>query len=472
MGGTASRSLGSGRALLFCGAFAVLGACATPSQIPPETAVPVAGQAGSPARSLSPAWTSAMDAFLDFQVWIGAHSGYVAMFALDGRLVHVKTAGFADIESRRAMDVDTRFRMASMTKPVTAVAALILIEEGRLALDDPVANYIPAAASARVATSVEVAADGRVPTERLRRPLTVRDLLTFRAGIGSEEDPSPLGRLWAERNVYEGGGPLGDRVDRILRLPLYEQPGERWRYGWSADVLGRVVEVAAGEPLARFVRSRILDPLGMRSSEYLSPEIDRSRLATLYTQDEKRRLTPVATEERDAQEWTPGGSGLVSTAPDFMRFALMLWNRGSYDGARILSPASVERMTQAHVCEGVLSDDGIEGLGWGLGIAVVLDSGDTPVIDRDGDFWWSGVYGTTFFVSPSTGLVAIVLAQNEPSEYSRMPIAVFLAPAFAFFGLEAPPHPPILKAPFRSSPCRPRSRCRPSSRRLSSDLPA
>ena len=134
-------------------------------------------------------------------------------------------------------------------------------------------------------------------------------------------------------------------------------------------------------------------------------------------------------------DWTPGGSGLVSTAGDYMRFALMLWNGGSFDGTRILSEAMVETMTTPHVTSGVLVEEGIEGLGWGLGLAVVVDADGTPTIDRDGDFWWSGYYGTTFFVSPATGLVGVVLSQNQPSAHSGLPYAVFLAQTFPFLGL-------------------------------------
>ncbi len=215
-------------------------------------------------------------------------------------------------------------------------------------------------------------ADGTFATEKLSRPLTVLDLLTFTSGIGARDDSSDLGQEWAERDIYAGEGSLKQRVNRILRAPLYEQPGNSWRYGWSAS---------------------------------------------------------------DALDWTPGGSGLVSTAGDYMRFALMLWNGGAYDGTRVLTRESVARMTHPHVSGGVLADEGIEGQGWGLGLSVVVDADATPTIDRDGDFWWAGYYGTNFFVSPETGLVGVVMSQNQPGPFSGLPYAVYLAPAFAFWGL-------------------------------------
>ena len=399
-----------------------------------EVGIPPANPEGEDPKPLGRLSTSALDAVLTLDTWIGSVSGYVAMFARDGHVVHATTAGYADIESRRPMQLETRFRMASMTKPVTAVAALLLIEEGRLGLDDPVARYIPAAGELRVATSIQNAAGGTIPTAPLARPLTVRDLLTFRAGIGSEEDTSDLGQLWSARYIYAGSGSLEERVDRILTAPLYEQPGARWRYGWSADVLARVVEVAAGEPFDRFLERRIFAPLGMESTGFLPPEGDRADLATMYTHDEDGDLVRVDTPRSDAVGWTPGGSGLVSTAGDYMRFALMLWNGGSYAGTRILSRSSVELMTRPHVASGPLEDQDIEGVGWGLGIAVVVDADATPLVDRNGDFWWAGYYGTNFIVSPETGVVGVILTQSQPGPFTGDAYVLYFAPAFAFWG--------------------------------------
>lgn len=389
-----------------------------------------------PPSGLSGWSRSALDWFLRADAALGFHSGLVALFARDGHVIHGFAVGHADLEADLPMRLDTRFRMASMTKPVTAVAAMILIEEGRLGLDDPVERYVPAAGRLRVAVGESADADGAIPTEALERPLRVRDLLTFTSGIGArDDDASDLGRLWAARDIYAGSGSLAERVDRLLTAPLYEQPGRVWRYGWSADVLARVVEVAAGEPFDRFLARRIFDPLGMASTSFLPPPGEWSGLATMYTQDEQGRLVRVDEPASDALDWTPGGSGLVSTAGDYMRFALMLWNGGSYDGVRVLSSESVAQMTEPHVSDGVLREEDIEGQGWGLGLAVVVDAQATPTFDRDGDVWWSGYYGTTFFVSPETGLVGVVLSQNQPGPHSPLPYAVYLAQGFAFWGL-------------------------------------
>jgi len=375
-----------------------------------------------------------LDLLFEVGARLGLQSGYVAMFARDGQIVDTSTAGYADIASRTPMELDTRFRIASMTKPITAVAAMILVEEGRLGLDDPVADYIPAAANLRVATSPD-ATNGTIPTVPLDRPVTVRDLLKFASGIGGNGGTSDLDVLWANNNIYAGSGTLAERVDRIFTAPLYEQPGTRWRYGWSADVLARVVEVAAGDPFGDFVADRILQPLGMTSTEFITTESALTGLATMYTQDSNGRLVAVDRSGGEPMDWTPGGSGLVSTAGDYMRFASMLYNRGTYRGIQILKPETVELMTTAAVPSGVLVDQGIEGLGWGLGMAVVVDGDATATFDRTGDFWWSGTYGTTFFVSPTTGLVGVVLSQNQTGPYSPTPYVVYIAQALAFFGL-------------------------------------
>ncbi|MGH0029401.1 MAG: serine hydrolase domain-containing protein [Myxococcota bacterium] len=407
-----------------------------------DVGVPPAAPDAPAAQGL--AWWSraAMDAWFRFEVWRGNRSGFVAAFARDGRPVHATAVGWADIEEQVPMALDTRVRMASMTKAVTAVAALILIDEGRLDLDDPVARWIPAFADVRVAASHDALPDGSFETVPPEPAPTVRHLLMFASGVGPGMRPAgDLTQLWEDRGLYSlESGTLAERVDHLATLPLFEHPGERWRYGWSGDVLARVVEVASGEPFDAFLAQRIFEPLGMTSTAFLPPPDRRAELARVYTQDEDGELV-IAPREHRPLDWTPGGSGLVSTVGDYLRFAMMLGNEGSYDGARILSPGTVREMRQAHVPSGVLEAGGpdgslgIDGLGWGLGVSVVVDSDATPFSDRDGDFWWAGYFGTTFFVSPETGLVGVVLSQNEPGPHSNLPIGVYVAQGLAFAGL-------------------------------------
>ncbi len=382
-----------------------------------------------------------MDAYLRWNAWTGSRSGFVVMFARDGHPVYANATGWADVEAEVPMRLDTRLRIASMTKAVTAVAALILIDEGRLALDDPVARFVPAFAGARVAASYGAGPDGSFETVPADPAPTVRHLLLFSSGVGpGMRDAGDLTELWEERGLYASPtGTLAERVDRIAKLPLFEHPGERWRYGGSADVLARVVEVASGEAFDAFLERRIFQPLGMQATAFLAPPDQRQELARVYTQDENGDLVPGPREHRPL-DWTPGGSGLVSTAGDYMRFALMLWNDGAYDGTRILSRELVADLRRPHVPSGVLEasvpgSPSMEGLGWGLGVSVVVDPEGTPFVDRAGDYWWAGYFGTSFFVSPESGLVGVMLAQNEPGPHSGLPLQVYVAQALAYWGL-------------------------------------
>jgi CubicO group peptidase (beta-lactamase class C family) len=373
-----------------------------------------------------PGWRkSLIDLVLEGRVFQGARSGYVALVAKEGRLVHAKAAGFADVEREIPMSMETRFQLASMTKPVTAVATMLLVEDGRIGLEDPVAKYLPAFAQMQVAVlDEEGAVIGQVPQDPA---LEIRHLLSFASGIaGSGFETNELGRQWRENGLYSGEGSLAERVDRLSTLLLFEQPGTKWRYGAALDVMARIVEIVAEEPLEVFMKRRIFDPLGMQDTAYGKDVPADAPLARMYTQDGSGKLIPAPGPTYHAADWTPGGSGLVSTATDYMRFALMLWNGGEYDGVRILQQESVERMRALEVPSGVLENFGIEGLGFGLGISVVADAEKTVMPSKPGDFWWSGAYGTHFWVSPETGVVLVVLQQNKMSGEGGTPVAPFI----------------------------------------------
>ena len=376
-------------------------------------------------------WRRAViDGVLDGRVMMGARSGYVALIARNGRLIHAKTAGYQDVEAKIPMSIDTRFQMASMTKPIVAVAAMILVEEGRLGLDDLVSDYLPALGTMPVAVFDE--AGEVIGTTRQTTPMQVRHLLSFSSGIGGAGfEKTPLALRWREEGLYSGDGNLGDRVERLALLPLFEQPGTKWRYGASLDVMARIIEIVAEEPLEVFMERRIFTPLEMHATRYGKDTPADVPLAKMYTQNEAGDLVPDEGPLYHAADWTPGGSGLVSTATDYMRFALMLWNDGEYDGVRILAPETVQLMQQLEVESGVLEVMGIEGLGFGLGVSVVADEEATVMASRNGDYWWSGAYGTNFWVSPSTGIVLVVLQQNKMSENGGTPIAPFLVQQFA-----------------------------------------
>jgi len=386
------------------------------------------------------AWWSrkAIQGMFDYRVWSGARSGYVAVFAHDGEVVFATTAGWADVEARRPMSLDTRMRIASLTKPITAAAAMTLVEDGLLGLDDPVSKYLPVAAELRVATRHERNAEGGFDTAPLSTPLRVRHLLTFTSGIGGNStigDDSDLEALWQERGVGGGSGSLQQRVERALTLPLFEAPGTAWRYGGSADVLARVMEVATGRPFPEILRQRVFEPLGMAHTEHLPPPERQADLARIYTQDANGDLVLVEKRVAEPREWTPGGGGLVSTVGDYLRFGLMMRNGGTLDGVRVLEPETVAEMTRPHVESGVLASEGLEGLGWGLGMSVVVDSDASITIDRDGDYWWAGYFGTYWSVSPDADLVGVVFSQNEPGPHGDTPFAPAAAVSLALAGL-------------------------------------
>lgn len=379
------------------------------------------------------------DAYLRSQVWTGARSGFVVMFAQQGQPIYANAVGWADIEAKAPMQLDTRMRFASMTKPVTAVAAMTLVEDGMLGLDDPVAKHIPAYANVQVASTHSRNAQGGFDTRAPKTELLVRHLLMFSSGIGPGMDanPSELHKYWDENTIYaDSSESLAERINRIAAQPLFEDPGTKWRYGWSADVLARVIEVASGKPYDSYLKATIFAPLGMDATSYLPAENERADMATVYTQNDDGDLVP-APARIDASNWTPGGSGLVSTAGDYMRFALMLWNGGEYQGVRILKAETIDEMTRLHVKSGVLAGIGIEGMGWGLGMAVIADAENSRIPGNNGEYWWNGYYGTTFFIDPETDAVGVLLSQNEPKglDSDGGPTPLFVAKGIAMNGL-------------------------------------
>ncbi|MEM9254308.1 MAG: serine hydrolase domain-containing protein [Pseudomonadota bacterium] len=382
------------------------------------------------------AWWSraAIDAYARFSVWRGERSGYIVMLARDGVPLYSKAVGWQDIEKRLPLTVDTQVNIASMTKPIAAVAAMILIERGMLGLDDRVSSYIPEFADLRVAVSEEPGEGGGWESKPAEKVMRIRHLLMFSSGIGPGLDTSSaLVNHWNEHSIYkQASGDLDARVVRLAQLPLLEEPGTRWRYGYSADVLAVVVERVSGQSIAEFFEENIFQPLGMKDTRYPLPETDLSNVATIYTQNSEGDLVLANEWVRD---WTPGGGGLLSTVGDYMRFALMLYNGGEYQGERILLRSTVEEMIRLHVPAGVLADGDVEGIGWGLGMAVVADEEASITPDRTGDYWWSGYYGTTFVVSPSTGLVAVAISQNEPSEFSGLPTGIYIIQGIAYAGM-------------------------------------
>ncbi len=376
-------------------------------------------------RGLDPDGVARLDAALEAWAADGHRAGYAVLIARDGEVLHAAQAGYADIESERPFTPATPVLIASMTKPVTALAVMQLVEDGAIALDQPLSDFIPAFGAVEVAVSPTAGDDGAIETVALERPITIHDLLTHTSGLGYVFDAeTDLGRLNIEHSLYAHPGPLSEAAEALAEVPLYMQPGTRWFYSWSNDVLGAVVEAASGRPLDVYMEAEIFEPLGMETTGfYLEAEADRSQLATVYTHAEDGSLIPrivagEALEGPQAFQVPAGGAGLVSTAEDYMRFALMLAGGGALDGVRVIEADTFAAMTADQLAPGQHLPD-TPGMGYGYGFGVALPAEDPEQsLGAPGDYFWSGYFDTSFFVSPATGLVAVMMSQEEPGPYS------------------------------------------------------
>lgn len=367
------------------------------------------------AHGLSEARLERLTAAMARSVAAGEVAGLVTFVARRGQVAHHEAFGHQDREAGIAMARDSIFRIASMTKAVTSVAAMMLMEEGRLLLNDPVSKFIPEFAHAAVMGATP---DERVP---LRRAITVRDLLTHTAGLSY--GTGPLEATYKDAHVYswyfaDKAEPIGDTMARLATLPLVAQPGERWVYGFATDVLGVVVERASGLTLDAFFRTRIFEPLGMTDTSFYLPGEKRGRLAAVYSAG-AAGLTraPDAWIGQGAYVDGPrmsfsGGAGLLSTAADYGRFLQMLLNGGALDGVRLLSPTTVTLMTSDHV--GAVYDP-TGGTGFGLGFEAVEHVGRAGQPSSAGEYSWGGAYFTEYWVDPANDIVAVFMAQLLPA---------------------------------------------------------
>ncbi len=300
---------------------------------------------------------------LDAEVANGIRAGFVAGVATRRGDVFTTASGMADRENNLPMTAMTRFRIASMTKPIITAAVMQLVDRGVIALDDPVSRYVPAYADARVAMAMEPDETGEIPTRAPSRPITVLDLLTHTAGIGYLfNNQTALDRLYLEGNIYRTEGTLEERIARIARLPLYTDPGVEWRYSYSMDVAGLLIENATGEPLEAWLKANLFEPLGMSDTEFFVDATDFGGLAVVYEfgADGKMRRAgggDLSTSPNDeAFGFASGGGGLVSTVGDYLRFCVMLLRGGEIGGARVLSRDAVGQMMSDNLPAGAVNN--------------------------------------------------------------------------------------------------------------------
>ena len=382
-------------------------------------AIPAAAQDLSPAAPESAGMSS--DRLAEATRALQAHvngsniAGVVAAVARHGRLVYFEALGQRDRETGDAMSRDDLFRIYSMTRPITSTAVMMLWEEGRFQLDDPIARYLPQFADQRVF------ADAGAPDLARTRPrsgdITVRHLLTHTSGIGSRGSP-----IYRAEQVRLRSITLPQLVDNAARVPLFEDPGTRFRYGVSTTVLGRLVEVWSGQPFEEFLAERLFGPLGMTDTVFWADGERADRLTTVYRLDDgSGELYPWAIEQVPFTErpaLIEGGVGLLSTVMDYLRFSQMFLNGGTLDGVRVLQPETVALMTRNHVSDVAmpLSRSGyMAGSGWGLGFNVVLDPRRYSFPVGDGEYWWDGSSGTRFSIDPEHGLITVIMAAVSPS---------------------------------------------------------
>lgn len=361
-----------------------------------------------PFNGIDPARLVRIDSVLQGHVDTQRIAGAVALVMRDGEIVYERAFGWSDREARTPMTTDAIFRIASQSKAVVSVATMMLVEEGKMNLLDPITRWMPTFADATVSTVTD---SGRVNLP-LRRAITVRDLLTHTSGIGYGGLPGTEGYGWYTADRDE---PICATMDKLGSVPLTQQPGAAWVYGYNADILGCIIERVSGVPLDVFLKERLTGPLGMVDTEfYLRPD-QRGRLTTVYTHDAEMRAQRSADDARGQGHYVEGprvsfsgGAGLLSTARDYARFLEMLRRGGELDGTRYLAPHTVAVMTTNHV--GALHGDG---LGFGLGFETVerLGAGGFSSV---GAFGWSGAYGTLYEVDPAERLVLVMMIQLLP----------------------------------------------------------
>ena len=413
-------------------------------------ASPAAAQRGVPSRAAPSRSTGAtklgfsvdrlarIDSALDGAVARGEIAGAVVLVLRDGQIAYERAAGWSDRESGRRMTTNAIFRIASQSKALTSVAIMMLAEEGKLGLGDPVSRYIPAYQRTTVAMRTDT---GRAIV-RATRAITVRDLLTHTAGIsyGSDSIVAPLYSAQGLGTAAGYGWYTADKdeqicttMERLATLPFVAQPGERWVYGYATDVLGCVVERVSRMPLDEFIRTRITAPLRMTDTHFFLPPADRARLTTVYASQGDTTVVRAPDGSRGQGHYVDGprrsfsgGAGLLSTARDYGRFLQMLLNGGELDGARVLGPKTVALMTSNQV-DGLNT---VPGMGFGLGFETVDRAGVGGRVESIGTYGWGGAYGSRYLVDPAERMVLVFMVQQLPNRSSlpgRFPMLVYQA---------------------------------------------
>ncbi len=370
----------------------------------------------------SPDRLNRVNDLMDRYVESGKLAGVATCLARRGKIFHQELFGYQNLESKTPLANDSIFRIYSMTKPITSVAIMMLYEEALFNLTDPVSQFIPAFLDTKVWK-----ADGKL--ESPNSPITVQDLLRHTAGLSYgifEDSKSPVDKLYDQADIFNPGITNEEMVNRIASLPLMYQPGEKWHYSVATDVVGFLVEILSGKPLGDFMRERIFDPLEMVDTSFQIEPEKLDRFCTLYGKTDDSEIGVLDTPEKS--DFLPpvslqsGGSGLISTVPDFLKFAQFLIDGGEHRGSRLLGPKTVELMTSNHLPIPLMpiAFEGTEpmlGMGFGLGFGVMVDPAQSGVMGSAGDYSWGGYAETYFWNDPREDLIAICMTQYLPSQF-------------------------------------------------------
>ena len=367
--------------------------------------------------------TNLVQRYLDEQKLPGA----LSLVARGGKIVHLETYGWMDQERQKPVQLDTIFRFYSMTKPIASVGLMMLYEEGRFQLEDPASRFIPEL------KNLKVLAGGTADNPQLRDPvreMSIRDLLMHMSGLVARDTASPVGELYRRAGLKGGDSDfvLADLPRRLANIPLQVDPGTQWIYGISTDLVGLLCEVISGMPFDQYLQERILGPLGMDDTAFSVSDSKLDRFAALYApapggSPQYRLVDDPQRSGYRSRSYFSGAGGIVSTAGDYYRFCRMLLNGGELDGVRILGPRTLQLMALNHLPGGedlatvgkLGGETSREGVGFGLGFAMLLDPAKAQIVGTPGEYYWGGAASTAFFVNPQEELVMLFLTQLRPS---------------------------------------------------------
>ena len=364
----------------------------------------------------------------------GRYAGAIIKIARHDQVVYFETYGNMDNEANKPMAHDTIVRAYSMTKPIASIALMQLYEEGLFQLDDPVSAYVPEFAKLEV---FDGGTESDYRTRPAAREMTVRDVLMHTSGLIGRGHDSPVGRMYGAAGLLgsESDGTLHDMIRKVGELPLYCDPGSEWNYGISTDIVGYLVEVIAVQPFDRYLEERIFQPLAMPDTGFHVPESEFERFAACYERDDEAAATnggnryrlqdaPAGSHYTTPRTYFSGAGGLVTTATDYMRFSRMLANGGELEGERVIGPRTIEFMASNHLPTGgdlatmgqpQFGETAMEGIGFGLGFAVLMNPTKAQLLGTPGEYYWGGAASTAFFVSPAEDLAVVFLTQLRPS---------------------------------------------------------